>query len=117
MTIDDAGYGAEFDRELAFEAFDLMEGHTDQEYREHREREVNRKWQLSRIGNAVDSFATRLSEVLDAPFDQCRGVAMDMLGFAPRRRTALELLERMASQVRRVQQQATRQRFSGRRSA
>lgn len=102
LTIDRAGYGYQFDRELN----DLTNG--DPEFRAN---EANNYFWLSLRGNELDRFATRLASMMCCPVEQARGVAAELLGFVPRRQIALELLRRLAGEVRRSEAQFARKQF------
>lgn len=109
QAIDDAGYGHQLDRELA-ETIDAYENPI-------RQRDNQRRWVLSLAINEVDSFAKRLEWVTRAPFSQCRGIALEMLGFDERRRAVLELLDNMAGEIQARQVQEALQRLESRRIA
>lgn len=103
MTIDEAGYGHQLDREL----YDLTLG--DPDFRA--DDSSNRFW-LGTRGNNLERFAERLSDITCCPIEQARGIAAEMLGFVPRRQIAIDLLRRTANDVRRLQAQTAQ--FAGR---
>src|SRR5262245_48368562 len=105
LTIDNAGYGLQFDREF----HDLL----NDDHRENSEHRCQQSLNLTLAGNAVDTLARRLSYFTQCPQNQAKGVALDLLGYSPRREIALELLAKMAGEVRKLQAQEARMRRAG----
>ncbi len=108
LTIDNAGYGQQFDTEL----FDATTG--DQSFR----LEQSHYKHLAKVGvDAVNQFAERLADVLQIPSWQAREIAYEVCGHRTKRSVALNLLDRLSREVQRVNAMAARRQLAGRRSA